>query len=153
MDTKQIDPRADFGAALVLLARRWRRAVDETLSRAGHGDASWVPLVHLDRSGGGICQRDLAERAGLDVSTLVRLLDTLEARGLIDRRHKAGDRRVRLLHLTPAGQRAVAEIRQALLARETELTAEIAADDLGAALRLFARIDDNLTRSMTAGPA
>lgn len=153
MNMKQIDPRADFGGALVLLARRWRRAVDEALARAGHGDASWVPLVHLARSGGGICQRDLADRAGLDVSTLVRLLDTLGERGLVDRRHKEGDRRVRLLDLTPAGQRAVAEIQRALLACETELTAGIDSDDLAVALRLFGRIDTNLARLMPAGVA
>jgi DNA-binding MarR family transcriptional regulator len=33
-------------------------------------------------------------------------VDRLEARGLVERRNEAGDRRVRLLALTPAGEQA-----------------------------------------------
>lgn len=52
-------------------------------------------------------QRTLAALAGLDTSTLGSVIDRLEARGLIERRARASDRRVRLLRLTPAGRRTL----------------------------------------------
>lgn len=52
-------------------------------------------------------QRTLAALAGLDTSTLGSVIDRLEARGLIERRASASDRRVRLLRLTPAGRRTL----------------------------------------------
>ena len=46
---------------------------------------------------------DLAERAGLSLSRVSRIVDTLEARGLVERRRCPGDGRARNAGLTPAG--------------------------------------------------
>ena len=50
-------------------------------------------------------QRDLARRLHYDPSNINSLADSLEARGLIERRPDASDRRFRLLALTPEGER------------------------------------------------
>src|SRR5216110_2856388 len=50
-------------------------------------------------------QRELARRLHYDPSNITSLADSLEARGLIERRADASDRRFRLLALTPAGER------------------------------------------------
>jgi len=50
-------------------------------------------------------QRELARRLHYDPSNITSLADSLEARGLIERRADATDRRFRLLALTPAGER------------------------------------------------
>ena len=49
-------------------------------------------------------QRELARRLHYDPSNITSLADSLEARGLIERRADAADRRFRLLALTPAGE-------------------------------------------------
>src|SRR5207253_5215351 len=49
-------------------------------------------------------QRELARRLRYDPSNINALADSLEARGLIERRADASDRRFRLLALTPAGE-------------------------------------------------
>lgn len=51
----------------------------------------------------GMDQRSLARSTALDASTTGGVVDRLEARGLLERRIAPSDRRVRLLHLTPAG--------------------------------------------------
>jgi DNA-binding MarR family transcriptional regulator len=51
----------------------------------------------------GMDQRSLARATALDASTTGGVIDRLEARGLLERRTATSDRRVRLLHLTPAG--------------------------------------------------
>src|SRR5205807_4053031 len=50
-------------------------------------------------------QRELARRLHYDPSNITSLADSLEARGLIERRADASDRRFRLLALTPEGER------------------------------------------------
>jgi DNA-binding MarR family transcriptional regulator len=52
----------------------------------------------------GRSQRELAEALGLPGSRIVGLVDALEAKGLIERRLNAHDRRTRALHLTRAGR-------------------------------------------------
>ena len=47
--------------------------------------------------------REFARGLGLDASNLTGVVDRLEARGLVERRHDPLDRRVRLLVPTPAG--------------------------------------------------
>jgi MarR family transcriptional regulator, transcriptional regulator for hemolysin len=145
-------PRARFGISFSIVARRWRRALDDALAEGGFADASWVALIHLHESGGGICQRDLAARAGLDGSSLVRLLDTLVARGQIERRAKASDRRANLVHLTDEGRAAVTRIRQILRACEVDLSAGIADGEFAAVLGVLDRIADNLDRRAQRGP-
>ena len=50
-------------------------------------------------------QRELARRLHYDPSNITSLADSLEARGLLERRADASDRRFRLLALTPEGER------------------------------------------------
>lgn len=56
----------------------------------------------------GLTQHDLAAAAEIDASTLVATLDGLERRGLAERRILPEDRRKRAIHLTPAGEAALA---------------------------------------------
>lgn len=127
-----------------LLARRWRRAIDAHLAAAGLTDATWVPLVHLHETGGGLTQKELAALVGIDGSSLVRLLDILTRQGLVERRVSASDARARLVHLTPLGEQRVAEIRTALLRGEEVMLADLSDADLADMLAHFARIDARL---------
>lgn len=119
-----IPPRQRFGMLFVGVARRWRAALDASLADAGLSDATWSPLMHIARSGGGISQKELAARIGIDGSTLVRLLDLLAGKGLIERRQDAADRRANLLFLTPAGRAAVRKVQHILDRVETEMLAD-----------------------------
>jgi DNA-binding MarR family transcriptional regulator len=59
-------------------------------------------------------QRELARRLHYDPSNITALADSLEERGLIERRPGAADRRFRLLALTPAGERLRATLEERL---------------------------------------
>lgn len=144
MTSGPASPRARFGVRFSLLARRWRRALDACLAEAGLSDATWVPLVHLDESGGGITQKELAALVGIDGSSLVRLLDILSRQGLVERRIDAADGRVRLVHLTAAGKIRVAEIRRELAKGEVEMLADLSDADIAGILQHFERIEQRL---------
>ncbi len=144
MSDQTISPRVRFGLALVVLARQWRRVIDHRLSALGLSDASWTPLVHLAGAGDGVPQTELAKRIGLDGSSLVRLLDALSERGLIERRIDPRDRRLRRIHLTEAGHKATAEIREKLSSAEVELLSVFSDAELSELLEAFDRLGDRI---------
>lgn len=133
--------RSRFGIKFSLLARRWRRAIDAHLSASGLTDTTWVPLVHLKQTGGGITQKELAALVGVDGSSLVRVLDILAREGLIERRRDENDGRANLIHLTPEGEDRVGEIRRELARVERVMLSELSDDDIAAMLTHFEAIE------------
>ena len=73
-------------------------------------------VLHLIEPARPLPMGRLAETLSCDASNVTGLVDRLESRGLIQRRPSAGDRRVKVLQLTPAGSR----LRTQLLRRMTE---------------------------------
>lgn len=145
-------PRAQFGVRFSLLARQWRRAIDTELAHLGLTDATWVPLVHLQISGEGMTQKELAARAGIDGSGLVRLLDILQRQNLIERRVDESDGRARRIYLTEVGRVRVAEIRQELTRVEAEFLADLSDTDIEFMLARFDLIEDRLNPAPTGQP-
>lgn len=127
-------PRDRFGIRFSMLSRLWRRTIDQQMAAAGLADISWSPLIHLAESGDGVSQKELASLVGIDGSSLVRLLDTLQARGHIERRTAADDRRVKLIMLTDAGRTAVTDIRRHLLDIEHAMLRDLNDEQLTAML-------------------
>jgi len=62
-------------------------------------------LLHLIEPERPIPMGQLAETLACDASNVTGLVDRLESRGLVRRRPSAGDRRVKVLVLTPTGVR------------------------------------------------
>lgn len=141
MTPARTDIKSRIGIRLVGLARRWRQTLDARLSSSGLSDATWAPLMQLHELGDGISQIRLAAAVGLDGSSLVRLLDILVDRGLIERRPSPDDRRIKQIHLTAAGRRAVASLRKRLGAIEDDLLADLDDDEARALLGAFQKIE------------
>ena len=120
---------------LVLLndvARLVRTVADRKARAHGMTRAQWMILFRLRRRDG-LTQRELAEVLEVEPITVGRLVDRLEARGLVERRADPRDRRVWRLHLTAAAPPVLAE----LDAMRAELDAE-ATRDLPPELRAVA---------------
>ncbi len=145
----QTDPaKTLFGFQFVTLSRRWRKVIHAELAKAGLTDATWAPLVHLD-AGDGISQTELADQLALDTSSLVRLLDILSERGLIERRVDPKDRRARLLYLTPEGHADVARIKTHLNAVEATLLTDLSDTEVAALIRAMDKINITVERALT----
>jgi DNA-binding MarR family transcriptional regulator len=56
-------------------------------------------------------QRDIGRRMGVDRTTMVALLDSLEERGLVKRSPHPGDGRANVVALTATGKRRLSEVR------------------------------------------
>ena len=72
-------------------------------------------VLHLIEPDRPMAMGQLAETLACDASNVTGLVDRLESRGLVRRRPSAGDRRVKVLVLTPTGSR----LRALLLERLT----------------------------------
>lgn len=142
--TDQQSPRERFGIRFAIVARRWRREMDYLLLDSGLTDATWLPLIHLSESGGGITQKHLAALVGIDGSSLVRLLDILVRHKMVERRVDPDDGRARRIHLTELGEARVAEIRAGLAGFEQSMLAGIPDEEIATMLRHLATIDSRL---------
>lgn len=142
---KNTSSRAQFGIRFSLLARRWRRIIDAQLAKAGLSDATWVPLVHLQQTGDGITQKELAALVGVDGSSLVRVLDILERDGVIERRRGDVDGRARLIYLTATGKARVQQILGELRQIESLMLTGLSDAEINTLLSSFDAIDQRIT--------
>jgi MarR family transcriptional regulator for hemolysin len=97
---------------LVLLhdvARMQRTRFDQWARRYGMTRAQGMILFRLSRQPG-ISQNEMAALCEVEPITVGRLVDRLEARGMLERRSDPSDRRLRRLHLLPAAQPILAAI-------------------------------------------
>ena len=88
----------------------------------------------------------LAEEMGIEGPSLVRLIDLLQAEGLVERREDPTDRRAKTLHLTATGEAKVAETNRVLSRVRADLLKDIAADDLAATFDALQRIEQRANR-------
>lgn len=95
------DPNIRIVAEIGAVTRQWQVAMDVQLRAHGLTHVRWVTLWRIAESTTMLNQTDLARNVGIESSTLVRQLDALEQRGLIERVVDT-DRRARLIKLTPA---------------------------------------------------
>lgn len=86
------------------------------------GDAGTLRLLARNPA---VSQRDLATRLGIVPSRVVVMIDSLEKRGLVERRRKKTDRRLHELHLTKAAQQVLPRIRVAAERADRQLLAPL----------------------------
>lgn len=104
-------PSSPVGFLLHDVARLMRRRFEQRAARLGFTRAQWQVLVHLAQNEG-INQAGLADILEVEPIALVRILDKLQARGLVERRQHASDRRCWLLYLTPDAHPSLALLRE-----------------------------------------
>ncbi len=150
MPTKHID----FGFRVARISRRLRQAVDAELRAYGLTDATWRPLAYVGKLGGGVRQKELAMALSIEGPTLVRLLDNLERRGLIERREDETDRRARGIYLTRAGRDLAVRVAKVGAEVQARALAKVSPADLDICQAVFDKIDRELdTRLDIAAPA
>jgi DNA-binding MarR family transcriptional regulator len=89
-------------SALRQASRHVTRLYDDALAPAGLGLNQYAILANLQRLGPSPIQT-LAKHLVMDRSTLGHLLRPLETRGLVSINAATGDRRLRLVEMSPAG--------------------------------------------------
>ena len=99
----------DILSTVVTLARLIRVEADKRARAHGMTRAQWVILLNVD-SRPGMLQKELAEVLEVEPISVARLVDRLEARGMVERRGDPMDRRCWRLHLRDAARPLLGEI-------------------------------------------
>ncbi|MCP3399143.1 MarR family winged helix-turn-helix transcriptional regulator [Bradyrhizobium sp. CCGB20] len=146
MAPSQAHIQAEIGRLIARLARVWRRESDQALSDHGLSYATAIPLLVLSRQGENVRQGVLADELGIEGPSLVRLIDLLQAEGLVERREDPSDRRAKTLHLTKAGEAKVEETNRILRRVRASLLRDIGPEELAITFETLQRIEQRASR-------
>ncbi|MFC7399118.1 MarR family winged helix-turn-helix transcriptional regulator [Chelatococcus sp. GCM10030263] len=144
-------PPPSLGFLLHDVARLLRKRFEQHTRDRGLTRSQWQVLAYLEKNEG-THQAGLAELLEVEPITLARMVDKLEALGLVERRPHATDRRIWLLFLTPqAGPRLDEMHETAALVRE-EAFEDLSERDRATLLKLLGRLKGNLARALNERP-
>lgn len=141
--TSAPDFPSNFGIHLFRAAHLWRREANKVLAESGFSSSVISPLMLLNELGDGMRQRELAEEMGVEGPSLVRLLDSLEAAKLVERREAPDDRRAKTLHLTDQGRDLLARVNAALNDVRRRLLQGASGPEIAGTVRVMAAIESN----------
>src|SRR5712671_771330 len=108
---RDADLEADVLPLLYDVARHMRTHADQMARQHGTTRAQWLILLRLERQPD-LSQNELACIAEVAPITVARLVDRLEAAGLVKRCTDPEDRRIWRLRLTPAAASILCEIKR-----------------------------------------
>lgn len=135
----------EFALEIGRVSRWWRTRLNERVRHLDLNQARWIVLLQLSRYGPA-SQRELAERVGVEGPSLVRVLDRLEAQGLVERRPSDDDRRIKHVGLTEAAVPVLQQLTTLADELRHELLADIPAENIKTALHVLKAIGDRLEK-------
>jgi MarR family transcriptional regulator for hemolysin len=147
------DRHTEFGLLVARLSRRLRQAVDAEMRLIGLTEATWRPLIYLRSLGDGVRQKELATAMSIEGPSLVRLLDSLERRGFIERREDENDRRARGIYLTRAGRDLAVRAARIGNGLQKRLLESVPAADLDICERVLETLERELEERPEAAPS
>lgn len=140
-----MDRLRNFGFLLTEVSRKYLLRFEQRASEIALSLPTCKVLANIERNEG-VNQTRLTELTSLDPMAIVRILDRLEADGLVERRPDPADRRARCLYLTPRAAPTLHEIWQLAGQTRAEVFAGISQADRDAFLDVLKQLSDNLDK-------
>jgi MarR family transcriptional regulator for hemolysin len=106
-----------------LVARRWRKYLDEHLRRIGQSQGSALGAI--------------AKRVGVEGPTFVRMISQFEREGLVKRLASSKDRRASIIRITPKGEAVLGEMRDLTTRVRKEFLGEISVEEVRRMLQMI----------------
>jgi MarR family transcriptional regulator for hemolysin len=145
------DRLRNFGFLLKEVSRRYVLRFEVRAREIALNLSQAKALVRLEKNEG-VSQARLAELAEVDAMAMVRILDRMEADGLLERRPDPGDRRARCLYLTARARPILSEIWRLSEETRAEVFAGVGKAERDLFMTVLERIHDNIAR-LEAAPA
>jgi len=113
--------------------------IEPRLARLGVNGREFGVLMLLQAEGP-VSQQRLADRLGVDRTTMVALIDALEEKRLVNRHRNPSNRRAYVLEVTAAGRKRLREALQAVELAEQETLAPLSAAESATLTRALQRL-------------
>ena len=139
------DRLRNFGFLLKEVTRRYVLRFEVRAREISLNLAQAKALVRLEKNEG-VSQARLAELAEVDAMTMVRILDRMEADGLLERRPDPADRRARCLYLTAKARPILSEIWRLIEETRAEIFAGVGKAERDLFMNVLEHIHDNLSK-------
>lgn len=133
-----------LGPTLGWAAQMSKAAMDTRVSRYDVTPAQTHVLLYLQRHGGQVPQRELANYLRVKPSTANGVLNRMEEKGLVRRSVNGADARRRILTLTEKGAEQQALFQQSFLDAEEAMVRGFSQEERETLLRLLNRVIQNL---------
>ena len=98
-----------IGYSITDVGRLLRTVFERRVRAFGLTRAQWLVIARVHRRPG-LSQSEVADLLEIEKASAGRLIDRMQAKGWLQRRDDANDRRINRLHLTPAAERLHAAI-------------------------------------------
>ncbi|MFD0539839.1 MarR family winged helix-turn-helix transcriptional regulator [Actinomadura luteofluorescens] len=141
-DGDPADRHVGLGMLLAAAHNRSRAGMNDELRPLGVDVRGFGMLLALEMYGPS-SQRRLIDLTGIDKSTMVRIVDELEAGGLVRRERAPRDRRAHSISLTPDGTRALEGGRRAGAAVGERIFGRLDRDERDRLVELLRRIAED----------
>jgi len=141
---------SDFLFLIYDVAQLVRRQADKRARTHGMTRAQWAVLARLQREPG-ITQSRLASLTDVEPITIGRLVDRLEASGLIERQPDPEDRRIWRLTLTPKSTPILEQVAAFRHELHDEMAEGLEKEDLDTLVACLQRMRANLTKHKSPG--
>jgi DNA-binding MarR family transcriptional regulator len=133
------------GYLMARLGEASRRRFHKALEPEGLHPRDFGVMTMVDAHPG-MSQQQLHEKTGIDPSSMVAVIDELEARGLAERRANPEDRRARTIFLTDEGERTLERIRKLATQLQRELFGGLTPEELSTLHALLRKLADSTNR-------
>ena len=146
------DRHRNFGFLLKEVTRRYVNRFEVRAAEIPLNLAQAKALVRLEKNEG-VSQARLAELAEVDPMTMVRILDRMEAEGLLERRPDPADRRARCLYLTAKAKPILGEIWRLSDEIRAEIFAGVSKAEREQFMTVLERVYDNISQLDGSAPS
>jgi DNA-binding MarR family transcriptional regulator len=144
MNGTVMEPNAPtLGFLLHEVARLLKKRFEQNARGSGLTRSQWQVLAYLSLNEG-INQSGLAELLEIEPITLGRIVDKLQTLGLVERHPDPFDRRVWLLHLTPAARPKLTQLRELGEVTRAEALTGVSQADTERLLKTLQTLKENL---------
>lgn len=126
----EVDLQLRLTRGFTMVARRYRKYLDEHLRSIGQSMARWDALFAVGMSRQGSALGTIAKRVGVEGPTFVRMIAQFEREGLVKRLASSEDRRASIIRITPKGEQALAQMRDLTTAARTKFLGDLSVDEV-----------------------
>ncbi len=143
------DQHPTLGFLLHEVARLLRKRFEQRVGTQGLTRSQWQAIAYLAKQEG-VHQSCLAETLEIEPITLVRILDRLEQRGLIERRQDPSDRRAWRLYLKETARPLLLAMQPLGEATRAEALNGVSEEDRDRLVQTLTLMKSNLTAACRA---
>lgn len=131
------------GTRALILSKRYYGVLSKSLEKL-ETERYFSVLFYILNNNGCCCQQNICNSLAIDKTAMVKILDTLQKAGFIERKKNPHDRREHFISLSAKGKKEAKEITKAFARIDREMFADISEEEKNTFLKVLDQVSFNL---------